>query len=99
MHSICPFFTKKLQEALNATNIKFNFQHYERVNILAKSAPNWGDNFNSDKNRKEIQFQKKSKKLTMFMSFWHIFPVVFYEFLPYVSSYLSNLTFFYTISC
>ena len=53
-----------------------------------------GNKFNSSKKREEIQFQKKSKKLTMFMSFWHFFPVVFYEFLPYVSSYLSNLTSF-----
>ena len=52
-----------------------------------------GNKFNSRKNREEIQFQRKSKKLTMFMSFIDIFPV-FDEFLPYFSSYLSHLMFF-----
>ena len=61
---------------------------------MAKSDPPGGGNkFNSRKNREEIQFQKKSKKLTMFMSFMDIFPV-FDEFLPYFSSYLSHLMFF-----
>ena len=40
-----------------------------------------GNKFNSRKNREEIQFQKKSKKLTMFMSFMDILSV-FDEFLP-----------------
>ena len=71
-------------------NVKAKFQ---RVNILAKSAP-WGggNKFNSRKNREEIQFQTKSKKLTIFMSFMDIFPM-FDEFLPYFSSYLSHLMF------
>ena len=48
------------------------------------------------KNREEIQFQRKSKKLTMFMSFMDIFPV-FYEFLTYFSSYLTNLAFLHNL--
>ena len=59
---------------------------------MAKSAKG-GNKFNSRKNREEIQSQRKSKKLTMFMSFMDIFPV-FDEFLPYFSSYLSHLMFF-----
>ena len=58
-----------------------------------KRPPRGGNKFNSRKNREEIQFQRKSKKLTMFMSFMDIFPV-FDEFLPYFSSYLSHLMFF-----
>ena len=52
-----------------------------------------GNEFNLEKNREEIQFQRKNKNLTMFMSFMDIFPV-FDEFLPYFSSYLSHLMFF-----
>ena len=40
-----------------------------------------------------MQVQRESKKLKMFMSFRDIFPVFIY-FLPYFSTYLSNLTFF-----
>ena len=67
-----------------------------RVNILAKSTlPPRGRGINStlEKTGKKFSSREKVKKLTIFMSFWHIFPV-FYEFLPYASSYLSNLTFF-----
>ena len=55
-----------------------------------KRPPRGGNKFNSRKNREEIQFQRKSKKLTMFMSFMDIFPV-FDEFLLNFPSYLLNL--------
>ena len=61
--------------------------------------PGRRNKLNSKKRKQgKIQLQRKSKKLTMFMSFMYIFPV-FYKFFPYFSSYLSNLTFCCTISC
>ena len=59
-----------------------------------------GNKFNSRKNREEIQFQRKSKKLTMFMSFMDIFPV-FDEFLGISSLFFLlfvTLNVFHTIS-
>ena len=53
----------------------------KRVNILAKSASLGGEQTQLEK-REEIQFERKSKELTIFMSFMDIFPVS-YEFLPH----------------